>query len=588
MRIRKVTIRNFRGIKEADWILPDNRFVCLVGSGDSTKTTLLDAIAFTLSSRWNIPFTDADFYNCNVDSPIVITVVIADLPSALQRDSALGMHLSGITDDNEILHDPEDGSEPCVIVRLEVTSSLEPQWTVIRLGEEDTPHIVNGGLREKFGLFRVDDRIDTHMRWGRGSALTRLTNERAGVNEAVTAAHRSARNAFFTAPPKELEQATQDVVAAAHKIGSKSFGNLRPGLDPTGNAASSNLLLHDDTVPLTSHGLGTRRLTSLAIQEKALAETSVVLIDEVEHGLEPHRLNHLLQHLKSRTVSGRGQVLMTTHSPIAVQYLSAGDISVVRSAQGATSVLSVPADLDEHQGTLRAGPAAVLAKRIIVCEGKTESGICRVLLRCWDEKRETEGAASHTALGVTHINGGGHTAPKRARSLMELGYPTLLMVDNDDRGVDALVQTAEEAGVKMVRWSVGKAIEHEIIDAFEGDALKELVELAAEIKGRESVLSSINARLTGTSPITTIDPDEWLDGTRTLEDVKAALRQAACPKKEKDKDDKSWFKREDHGEALGELLITHKGQLSDVLKKGFTRLRKFVYDEPQDAEQGDD
>jgi hypothetical protein len=37
VQIRKVTATNFRGIREATWLLPDRRFVCLVGAGDSTK-----------------------------------------------------------------------------------------------------------------------------------------------------------------------------------------------------------------------------------------------------------------------------------------------------------------------------------------------------------------------------------------------------------------------------------------------------------------------------------------------------------------------------------------------------------------------
>ena len=64
MKIRKVTVKNYRGIKNAEWVL-DSAFIALVGPGDSTKTTLMDALGLVLSTRYNVTFTDADFYDCD-------------------------------------------------------------------------------------------------------------------------------------------------------------------------------------------------------------------------------------------------------------------------------------------------------------------------------------------------------------------------------------------------------------------------------------------------------------------------------------------------------------------------------------------
>ena len=54
MRIRHISIKNFRGIKELDWKVTGD-FVCLIGPGDSTKSTILDAIECALYPRWNFP-----------------------------------------------------------------------------------------------------------------------------------------------------------------------------------------------------------------------------------------------------------------------------------------------------------------------------------------------------------------------------------------------------------------------------------------------------------------------------------------------------------------------------------------------------
>lgn len=284
MQIRRVTVSNFRGIKSADWCLPTDRVVCLVGPGDSTKTTLLDVVGLVLSPRWNVQFSDADFYDCQVDEPIVLQAVLGDLPPRLLRDDTHGFELSGLLPGGELVHDPEDGTEPCLVIHLKVTGSLEPAWTVIRPGSGDDGVPISATAREDLDLFRVDERIEAHLRWGRGSALTRLTAKKSGADVAVTSAHRAARAVVFDSPPELLTAAAAEVAIAAQAIGGTAFTKLRPGLDPASNSSANALLLHDEDIPLTGHGLGTRRLISLAIQEKAFGGGEILLIDEVEHG----------------------------------------------------------------------------------------------------------------------------------------------------------------------------------------------------------------------------------------------------------------------------------------------------------------
>jgi len=76
-RIRKIDIENFRGIKTLSW-RPSPGLNCLIGPGDSGKSSILDAIDFCLGARRNIQFTDADFHLLNVDAPISISVTLGD------------------------------------------------------------------------------------------------------------------------------------------------------------------------------------------------------------------------------------------------------------------------------------------------------------------------------------------------------------------------------------------------------------------------------------------------------------------------------------------------------------------------------
>ena len=575
MQIRKVIIHNFRGIREADWLLPTNRLVCLVGPGDSTKTTLLDAIGLVLSPRWNVPFSDADFYNCNVELPIVLQVVVGDLPPKMLRDDSLGYDLSGIRPDGTLINEPEDGSERCLIIQLKVTDTLEPVWTVVRPDGEDQGTI-GVGLRELFGLFRVDERIETHLRWGRGSALTRLTANKAGAEAAVTSAHRAARDAVFAQGDGPLHAAATEVAAAAAAIGGANFKGLRPGLDPTGSSSTHALVLHEQEIPLTGHGLGTRRLISLAIQEKAFTTGEILLIDEIEYGLEPHRLHYLLRHLKQRINADNGQVIVTTHSPLAVEVLRAEDISIVRSSgDGLTTVQAVPGELNEVQGTLRQGPSAVLGSRIVVCEGKTEMGVVRRFLQHWDADRTSAGSAPHAALGVCQTDGHGSTdAPRRAEVLARLGYPVLLIIDNDDRASDPGVTAAAAAGADVLRWNADHALEDEVVAALSETGLAELVGLAVEIKGEQSVLGAVGDRLPGKSQLTELDPSAWANETRPIEEIRSAIATTAKSKSG------SWFKQEESGEQLGALLSKRWSEIADSpLGLGLRKLHRFAYGE---------
>jgi predicted ATP-dependent endonuclease of OLD family len=64
-RIRVVEIDDFRGIYSLRW-LPSPGVNCLIGPGDSGKSTIIDAIELCLGARRTVPFTDADFRHLNI------------------------------------------------------------------------------------------------------------------------------------------------------------------------------------------------------------------------------------------------------------------------------------------------------------------------------------------------------------------------------------------------------------------------------------------------------------------------------------------------------------------------------------------
>lgn len=95
MKIRNVTIKNFRGVKELDWSLSTANIFCLIGKGDSSKSTILEAIRNVFYPQWNLVLSDSDFYQCKVENAIVIEVTIGDLVEELCSLNKYGYSLRG-------------------------------------------------------------------------------------------------------------------------------------------------------------------------------------------------------------------------------------------------------------------------------------------------------------------------------------------------------------------------------------------------------------------------------------------------------------------------------------------------------------
>lgn len=99
MKLTNIEIKNFCGIKHASVFFPlDSRIICLIGPGDSGKSTILTAIEWALWPSWSLIVTDTDFYNCDTSVPIEITLSITELPKALIKDDKFGLYLSTVID----------------------------------------------------------------------------------------------------------------------------------------------------------------------------------------------------------------------------------------------------------------------------------------------------------------------------------------------------------------------------------------------------------------------------------------------------------------------------------------------------------
>ncbi len=92
--IRVLEIENFRAVKSLRW-LPGPGINCLVGPGDSGKSTILDGVDLCLGARRSHSFTDADFHAIEFGQPIRIALTLGDLDDLLKNIDAYGDFLVG-------------------------------------------------------------------------------------------------------------------------------------------------------------------------------------------------------------------------------------------------------------------------------------------------------------------------------------------------------------------------------------------------------------------------------------------------------------------------------------------------------------
>ena len=376
-RIRKVEISNFRVIRSLTW-LPSAGINCLVGPGDSGKSTILDAIDLCLGARRNIQFSDTDFFNLDVNQAIVICLTIGELDDALKNFETYGLFLRGFDPaTGKVEDEPEKELETVLSLTLAVQSDLEPAWTLIsdRATAQNLTRNLTWADRVELSPTRIGALAESNLGWRRGSVLNRLTDEKADASAALVQAARDARDTFGDDAAPQLAETLRIVGDAAKELGIDVGDKGRALLDAhAATFAGGTISLHNEQgVPLRGLGTGSTRLLIAGLQRKAAAQSSVVLVDELEHGLEPHRIIRFLGSLGAKDKMPPLQIFMTTHSPVALRELSGDQLFVLRETGGQHTVTIVGTD-DGIQGTILAMISTFLAPSVLLAREPVRLG----------------------------------------------------------------------------------------------------------------------------------------------------------------------------------------------------------------------
>ncbi|KEZ64999.1 hypothetical protein AAY86_11780 [Pseudomonas amygdali pv. tabaci str. ATCC 11528] len=546
MRVEQLTVKNFRGIKHLEWKLMGQSICCLIGVGDSAKTTVLDAVEAALSPRW-MTFNEADFHHANTAEDIEVEVTIGELSRALLSDGRFGLYLRGLSPKGELNDEPEDADTPVLTVRLSVDATMEPVWSLV-CDRYPIPRVLSNRDRAMFCLVRLAGDEARHLTWAQGSVLSKMTEANDETSQMLAHAYRSARQSANLGSIPELAQAAASAETAARSLGAYINQAYCPDLElGRGGFNSSSIALHDGSVPLRLAGLGTRRLATLAVQRSAISEGAIVLVDELEQGLEPHRVLGAMAQLKKwqqeaeKAHLAKGQILMTTHSDVVLAELPPPSLFIVsRSPEAVADIKHAQANGDISR-VIKGAPRALFARKILLCEGATELGMMLGLRERYPDRHD---GVPIEQLGAAIVDGGGSAGPPLALALRALGYEVGLFRDSD-RKLDAHFAAKLQAqGVRVIEYGGGLNTERAVFQSATDAQIDGLLDLVVGFISEPTLVDHLEKTFEG------LDVDacfcDW-DLVGSSPDLRLRLSDLAA--------EKSWFKNAERGRAISALVM---------------------------------
>jgi predicted ATP-dependent endonuclease of OLD family len=569
--IHSIKISNFRGICNLEHTFGDSRFVVLIGRGDSGKTTILKAIALALCPYWNPTISISDFHNGDTSKPIVIQLTIGDVPKELLSEQKFGLYcqlLNGDTITDNVLEEGADQSTLFLTVKLLIEKDLSPHWFVSngREGEEDKE--ISPADRAKFNMFFISDYVDNHFTYSKGSPLyalvrntftddseieTKLLELSLKANESI-----SKENGFqqFNAPLGVVNETVRTL--------GLEIADLKALIEIKDNVYNqSSISLHNSNIPIHTYGKGSKRLLSIAIQLSLVQQGGILLIDEVEQGLEPDRIVNLVRHLQR---TEKGQIFITTHSSEALCEADYNELFIVNPQKGKECIQACKKDL---QPLLRNNPSSFFAKRIICCEGKTEVG----LLRGLDVYLQKNKGRSFSSNGVWIADcGGGEQHLDSALLLHSMGYDVSVFCDNDITNNDSYklkLNDVIDNGIPVFKWSDGKCCEEQLLSDIPWPEVIQLVSYVLAVNETEALELDTGTIIHATDRLEVFDEDSQLIYRDKL------AKRAKMNKKKKST---RWFKDIDGGECLCQAWLNSLPAAEDtsVLKTVFQALTTWI------------
>jgi putative ATP-dependent endonuclease of OLD family len=299
------------------------------------------------------------------------------------------------------------------------------------------------------------------------------------------------------------------------------------------------------------------------IQKENLEEQHITLFDEVELGLEPHRIARLIKHIKDDPT---GQYFLTTHSPSVLRELTVDELHVVHKFDGSVEVVATTGkNLDglNVQGHIRSSAEAFLSTKVIVCEGATEVGFLRGLDDFW----VASGLNPLSYAGAVLLDAHGASKIKTlATGFKALHYDVFAVADGDapEHFSPKDVRDLTQQAIEVLVWSDELALEQRAMLDLPWTSVLASVKLGQELGHpvHANVCSKLDVGLDA-------DIMKWTESPELRKAIGDAAKSKSSPWFKSISDAQAWF------EVVGPAFADPAFKQRELATK-LSRLRTWV------------
>jgi putative ATP-dependent endonuclease of OLD family len=349
MKIAKVKITNFKCYEKTFTLVMKDGLNVIVGTNESGKTTILEAIYLALtgllhgrplkndltSYLFNLATQNKYLESLETASPlqppaITIELFFSGSSSELAELEGDGnsekAKCSGVV--FKIEFDEENFRGPYEeLVKAGALRSIPVEYYTTTMRSFARKGITARNIPIKSALI---DSSSTRLQNGSDVYVSRIIRDVLEEKEraSISQAHRKLKEAFVADPNLKL---INERITQAAKISQKA---VSISVDLSSQTAwESSLMTYIDHIPFQYIGKGEQCVikTKLALSAKKNAEATAILLEEPENHLSHSRLNELIADLTEQ--HGQKQIIISTHSSFVANKLGLDNLIVLRGGE---------------------------------------------------------------------------------------------------------------------------------------------------------------------------------------------------------------------------------------------------------------